>query len=154
MKPVLMGHLKELLQNPHSFCSETHVQVTVWPWCCGANPWALVPVPHALVFLICTTEQESNHCICGINVKKRIRISIELTTIIIISIINVCVCKNYYSNICSFHTFTYSLHLYSLYFLFLLTAVPCSCWPLTFNRQGQIFQLWLAGEHHHITDVG
>lgn len=45
--------------------------------------------------------------------------------------------------------FTYSLHLYLLYFVCLLTAVPCSCWPLTSNRQGQIFQLWLAGERRH-----
>lgn len=46
--------------------------------------------------------------------------------------------------------FTYSLHLYSVYFVFLLTAVPCSCWPLTSNRQGQIFQLRLAGELRHL----
>lgn len=36
---------------------------------------------------------------------KNKRISIELTTVIIIPIINVCVCKNYYSNICSLRTF-------------------------------------------------
>lgn len=71
-----------------------------------------------------------------VTVKKRIWISIELTTIIIIAIINVHVCKNYYSNICFF----YILHTVYIYIHFILwflsTAVPCSCWPSTSNRPG------------------
>ena len=31
MKPVLMGHSKELLQNPHSLCSDTHVRLPFDP---------------------------------------------------------------------------------------------------------------------------
>lgn len=44
----------------------------------------------------------------------------------------------------------HTLYIYSLYFVFLLTAVPCPCWSLTTNRQGQIFQLWLVGELCHL----
>lgn len=59
--------------------------------------------------------------------KKKIRISIEeLTTIIIISIINVCFCKNYYSNIFSLRTFY--IQFTSIFIFVLLTAVPRSCW--------------------------
>lgn len=46
--------------------------------------------------------------------------------------------------------FTYILHLDSLYFVFLLTAVPYSGWPPTSNRRGQVFQLRLAGELCHL----
>lgn len=152
-----MGHLKELLQNPHSRRSENTFQVIVWPSCCGAtNPQSLVPVPHALVVLICTTEQQvSNHCICGSNVKKkkRIRISIEeLTTIIIISIINVCFCKNYYSNIFSLRTFY--IQFTSIFIFVLLTAVPRSCWPLTSNRPGSNIPVVIGWWAPPLKDVG
>lgn len=66
--------------------------------------------------------------------KNKKRISIELTTVIIISIINVCVCKNYYSNICSLRTFYIQFtSIFTLFCVFIdsSTMFSVDLWPLT-----------------------